>query len=157
MIYNLRKTQQLNCDIAEAWTFFSSPHNLARITPKDMGFTVRTDLPEGGIYEGMIIEYTVSPIWSIPLNWKTKIVQVDYQKSFTDFQQKGPYKLWKHHHEFIPNSQGVLMIDTLEYELPFGIIGKVAHSLLVKKKLTKIFSYRYGMLAKLFNKKEGIA
>src|SRR5690606_6381646 len=105
MIYNLKKTQQLNCDIAEAWTFFSSPHNLARITPKDLGFIVRTDLPEGGIYEGMIIEYTVSPIWSIPLNWKTKIIQVDYQKSFTDFQQKGPYKLWKHHHEFIPNGQ----------------------------------------------------
>ncbi|MEQ7800033.1 SRPBCC family protein [Pedobacter sp. ASV1-7] len=150
MIYQLKRSQQLYCDIQTAWDFFSSPHNLSRITPKEMGFVVLSDLSKGDIYKGMIIDYTVSPVLGIPLKWQTEITEVNYQKSFTDFQKKGPYKLWRHHHEFIPNQNGVLMVDTVDYELPFGIIGKMAHSLMVKKKLEHIFDYRNQVLEALF-------
>ncbi|WP_316818269.1 SRPBCC family protein [Pedobacter nyackensis] len=150
MIYQLKREQQLYCDIQTAWDFFSSPHNLSRITPKEMDFVVLSDLPEEDIYKGMIIDYTVSPVLGIPLKWRTQITAVNYQKSFTDFQKKGPYKLWRHHHEFIPNQNGVLMVDTVDYELPFGIIGKMVHSLMVKKKLKHIFDHRYQVLEALF-------
>lgn len=150
MIYQLKRAQQLYCDIPSAWDFFSSPHNLSRITPKEMGFVVLSDLSKGDIYKGMIIDYTVSPVLGIPLKWQTQITEVNYQKSFTDFQKKGPYKLWRHHHEFVPNQNGVLMVDTVDYELPFGIIGKMVHSLMVKKKLEHIFDYRYQVLEALF-------
>jgi ligand-binding SRPBCC domain-containing protein len=151
MIYQLKRTQQLYCDNVSAWNFFSSPENLSRITPKDMGFVVLSNLQDESIYEGMIINYTVSPLLGIPLKWQTKITHVDYEKSFIDFQQKGPYKSWKHHHEFFSNQDGVLMIDTVNYELPFGVIGSIVHSLFIKKKLKNIFDYRYGVLEKLFN------
>jgi ligand-binding SRPBCC domain-containing protein len=151
MIYQLKREQQLYCDIDTAWKFFSSPHNLAQITPKEMGFVVLSNLSEEDIYAGMIIDYTVSPVLGIPLKWQTEITHVNYQKDFTDFQKKGPYKLWKHHHEFVPNQNGVLIIDTVDYELPFGVIGSIAHSLLVKKKLKDIFDYRHQVLEQLFN------
>lgn len=150
-IYQLKREQQLYCDIQTAWDFFSSPHNLSRITPKEMGFVVLSNLPEAEIYKGMTIDYTVSPVLGIPLRWQTEITAVNYQKSFTDFQKKGPYKLWRHHHEFIPNQKGVMMIDTVDYELPFGIIGKMAHGLMVKKKLNAIFKFRHQVLEQLFN------
>ena len=44
-----------------------------------------------------------------------------------------------------------MMIDTVDYELPFGIIGKMAHSLMVKKKLNAIFNFRHQVLEQLFN------
>jgi ligand-binding SRPBCC domain-containing protein len=151
MVYQLKRKQQLNCDLTKAWQFFSSAHNLADITPRDMGFVILNDLPAAEIYEGMIINYTVSPLLGIPLKWQTKITQVDFEKSFTDFQQKGPFKLWRHHHEFIPNQEGVLMIDTVDYELPFGILGTLAHRLIVQRKLEHIFNYRFKVLEQLFN------
>ena len=151
MSYKLKREQQLNCSVESAWNFFSSPHNLSRITPKDMGFVVLSDLPEGAIYKGMIIDYTVSPVLGIPLKWQTEITAVNYQENFTDFQKKGPYKLWRHHHEFIPNQNGVLMIDTVDYELPFGVIGRIVHGLMVRKKLQHIFDYRHQVLEQLFN------
>ncbi|WP_291149994.1 SRPBCC family protein [Flavobacterium sp. UBA7680] len=154
MIHQLKRTQQLYCDTASAWIFFSSPNNLSRITPKDMGFIVVSDLPNETIYEGMIIDYIVSPLLRIPLKWQTKIVQVDHEKSFTDFQQKGPYKLWSHRHEFFSNEDGVLMIDTVNYELPFGVIGNLAHRLFIKEKLEDIFDFRYEVLQQLFNKQK---
>lgn len=151
MIYQLYREQQLCCDLSEAWTFFSNPDNLSEITPKNMGFVVLTKNAGDIIYEGMEIDYTVSPLLGIPMKWKTHILQVDFQKSFTDFQAKGPYKFWNHHHEFILNADGVLMKDTVDYELPFGILGQIAHYLFVKKKLNEIFDYRFQYLNKKFN------
>ncbi len=152
MKHRLYKEQQLNCDIETAWDFFSSPKNLSKITPKDMGFTVLSDYNSEQITEGMVIDYIVSPLLKVPLKWRTRITHVEPDKSFTDFQEKGPYKYWNHFHEFIPNKNGVLMKDTVDYELPFGFLGKMAHLLFVKKKLAHIFDFRYSVLEKLFNK-----
>lgn len=152
MSYRLSRTQQLHCNIDTAWQFFSSPYNLARITPKNMKFHVLTALPDERIYEGMIIDYKVSPLLGIPMRWRTRITQVDEGRSFTDFQEKGPYKLWNHFHEFIPNEQGVLVKDTVDYELPMGLLGEIAHTLMVRKKLQHIFDYRHRILEQLFNK-----
>lgn len=153
MKYKLQTTQQLNCDLATAWKFFSSPNNLSRISPKELNFLVLTDTKDKEIYEGMEINYSVSPILNIPMKWKTRITEVNLQKSFTDFQEKGPYKYWNHHHEFFPNEKGVLMKDTVEYELPMGILGKIAHKIFVRNKLENIFDYRYKFLEKYFNNK----
>lgn len=153
MVHQLKRQQQLNCDIKTAWKFFSSANNLSEITPKDMNFVVRTQLSDDEIYEGMLIDYYVSPLLRIKLNWQTEITEVNFQKSFTDFQKKGPFKLWNHFHEFIMNDKGVLMMDTISYELPFGFLGEIAHSVMVKKKLEHIFDYRFKILEETFNKK----
>jgi len=150
MKHTLFREQQLNCDLATAWKFFSSANNLSEITPKDMGFIVLTEMENDEIYEGMIIDYYVSPLFGIKMKWQTEITHVDFQKSFIDFQNKGPYKLWNHHHEFIPNKEGVLMRDTIEYELPLGFLGEIAHRLFVRKKLEHIFDYRFRVLRNLF-------
>lgn len=150
MKHKLFREQQLNCDVETAWKFFSSANNLSEITPKDMGFTVLTEMKDDEIYAGMLIDYYVSPLFGIKMKWQTEITHVDFQKSFIDFQRKGPYKLWNHRHEFIPNDEGVLMRDTIDYELPMGFLGEIAHSLFVKKKLEYIFDYRFRVLSRLF-------
>ncbi len=152
-MYRLYREQQLNCNIEKAWDFFSSPHNLSEITPESMNFVVLSDVQDEAIFKGMKIDYTVSPVLGIPMRWKTVISQVEDYKSFTDFQKEGPYKHWNHFHEFIPNDNGVLMKDTVDYELPMGVLGKMAHQLFVKQKLKSIFDFRYRVLNDLFNNK----
>lgn len=154
MVHQLKREQQLNCDIETAWKFFSAANNLSKITPKDMNFVVRTKMESDEIYEGMIIDYYVSPLLGIKMDWQTEITQVNRPNSFTDFQKKGPYKLWNHFHEFIPNEKGVLIKDTVDYELPMGFLGEIAHKLFVKSKLENIFSYRFNILEKMFNQKQ---
>ncbi|MXS72822.1 hypothetical protein GSF70_16545 [Flavobacteriaceae bacterium W22] len=154
MIHQLYREQQLNCTIDEAWRFFSSANNLSKITPKEMNFIVRTQLSDDNIYKGMIIDYFVSPMLNIKMSWQTEITEVDFQKSFTDFQKKGPYKLWNHRHDFIENENGVLMKDTVDYELPLGFLGEIAHGIFVKKKLENIFDYRTKVLEEMFNQKQ---
>ena len=146
------KTEQLlPVTIETAWEFFSSPHNLALLTPKEMDFKVLTIL-DNHIHNNMVIDYTVKPLLQIPLHWRTKILDVQENIEFTDIQLKGPFSLWKHVHEFIQQSDGILVKDTVYYRLPFGFIGRIAHSLFVKKRIEAIFSYRKTVLEKLFIK-----
>lgn len=116
-----------------------------------MGFLVLSNNENDPIYEGMRIHYKVSPILKIPMKWTTRITQVDFGKSFTDLQEKGPYKYWNHFHEFIAIPNGVLMKDAVDYEIPLGLLGKLAHILFVKNILEKIFAYRVAILEKMFN------
>ena len=71
------------------------------------------------------------------------------KKMFVDEQRKGPYKLWHHQHHFKAIEGGTEMTDIVNYRLPFGIFGRVAHPI-VKKKLIEIFSYRFKKNNELF-------
>lgn len=151
-MYSIETKQFLPIDISQAWSFFSSAANLAVITPPEMDFKILSKLPEGEIYEGLQIDYTVKPLFGIPLHWKTEIGDTKVRHYFTDKQIKGPYKKWEHTHTFTPYESGVLMTDLVNYELPFGIIGKLAHYLFIRKKIERIFQYRNQKLTKLFYK-----
>ena len=45
---------------------------------------------------------------------------------------------------------GVEMEDVIDYKIPFGIIGQIAHPIIVKNKLKQIFKYRENKLKELF-------
>lgn len=108
-------------------------------------------LPET-MYPGQIIRYKVSPLFGIPMTWVTEITEVNEPHFFIDEQRKGPYKLWHHEHLFEETQGGVLMTDTVHYQLPLGILGELMHPLLVKNRLEHIFEYRRNKVDALFNK-----
>ncbi|MDP2413650.1 SRPBCC family protein [Daejeonella sp.] len=150
MIYYFKTEHLLPVSIDEAWDFFSSAKNLARITPPEMDFKILSNLDEKEIYEGMIIDYIVKPAFGIPLKWQTEIINVNKPHSFADKQLKGPYKIWEHTHTFIQQGNGILMQDEIKYQIPFGIIGQIAHSLFVREKVKDIFRFREKALDKIF-------
>lgn len=151
--YTLLRSQKIYATINEVWDFFSSPENLDALTPNDMGFEITSELPLKKMHKGQIIKYKVRPILNIPLYWKTKITEVDTLNSFVDFQLKGPYKLWKHTHSFVPKDDHIIMEDKVEYILPFGPLGRLAHKLFIGKKLNNIFDYRIKKVDQYFNTK----
>ncbi len=155
--FHFTTSQFLPVDISKAWAFFSSPHNLPLITPPELNFKILTEEKKDEIFEGMLIDYKVTPLFGIPLNWQTRIDKMKKLKYFTDKQIKGPYKLWEHNHYFTQYRNGVLMKDEVKYQLPFGVVGKIAHSLLVRKKIEKIFEYRKTILENIFPSMENMA
>jgi ligand-binding SRPBCC domain-containing protein len=151
MQYELKREQFIPISVEQAWDFFSSPKNLAVITPDEMGFIIKSNVPEK-MFSGLLIDYTVKPLLGIPLRWQTEILEVDEYKSFVDNQNKGPYKLWHHTHLFEPVNGGVKMTDIVKYELPLGVLGTIAHATFVKNKLNHIFDYRFKKVEEIFGK-----
>lgn len=145
------KTEQfLPINIEKAWDFFSSAKNLAVITPPELNFNILSQVDGKEISEGMLIDYILKPLFGVPVKWKTEISKVKKHQMFTDRQLKGPYQTWEHTHTFIQKDNGVIMTDELKYKLPFGFIGNIVHSLIVRKKIIDIFNYRRQILHKLF-------
>jgi ligand-binding SRPBCC domain-containing protein len=149
-MYQLKRTQFIKADIQTCWEFFSSPKNLKLITPPYMGFEVKVDLPEK-MYEGLMIEYTVRPLFGIPMSWITEIKTVKENEFFVDEQRKGPYTIWHHEHHFKQVEGGIEMTDIVSYVIPLGILGKIAHPIIVRKKLEEIFAYRFQKVEEIFN------
>lgn len=149
-IYLLEVSQFLKISLSEAWDFFSSPDNLSKITPDHMGFEITSGIPEK-MYTGQIITYKVSPFLGIKTNWVTEITHVAEGRFFVDEQRFGPYRMWHHEHHFEVKGGGVLMTDRVSYKLPFGFLGRIAHSLFVKNQLKQIFEYRETYLSKVFS------
>jgi ligand-binding SRPBCC domain-containing protein len=150
-MYQLKRTQFVPTDIQTCWDFFSSPKNLQTITPDYMGFDVMTYVPDM-MYEGLMIAYKIKPLLGIPINWVTEIKYVHDKSFFVDEQRFGPYKMWHHEHHFKEVEGGVEMTDIVSYDLPLGILGKMVHPLLVKRKLEDIFDYRFKKVNELFPK-----
>ena len=130
----------------------SSPDNLSKITPNNMLFNITSKNKKEEMYPGMIITYKVAPILNLPLDWMTEITHVKKHKFFVDEQRLGPYKLWHHQHIFQECSEGVIMKDIITYIPPYGIIGRIANYLFIKRQVEKIFDYRKKILDRMFNK-----
>ncbi len=148
-IYRFVRTQKIPINIKEAWNFLSDPNNLKTITPSYMGFHI-IENENTEMYSGQIIKYTVSPILGIKINWVTEITHVKNLEYFVDEQRFGPYSFWHHKHFIKEIKGGVEMVDILDYALPFGILGRIFHPVIVKPKLNEIFNYRREKLIKIF-------
>ena len=146
----LEREQLLPITLDEAWAFFSTPRNLARITPPGMGLVVREPFDDAPAHTGQRITYTVRPLLGVPLFWETLIEQVQAPNMFVDTQQRGPFKRWWHQHRFEAAQGGTLMHDRLEYELPLGLLGEFAHVMLIERRIRSIFDHRFATLQQHF-------
>jgi ligand-binding SRPBCC domain-containing protein len=150
-VYHLRQQQFLPLTLQEAWTFFSSPVNLVKITPTHMDFKILHTSGDGsGMYAGQIISYKIKLLPFIYVNWVTEITHVKHHEYFVDNQITGPYSIWHHQHHFTEVPGGVQMTDEITYAVPFGIIGRFANYLFIEQQLKTIFAYRHTVLGKMF-------
>ena len=137
----LRREQRLPGTPEEVFPFFADAGNLEAITPPWLGFHVVTPRPIE-MRAGALIDYRLR-LHGLPIAWLTRIEEWVPSERFVDLQLTGPYRLWHHTHEFRANpGGGTLMTDTVRYALPLGPLGSLAHRVLVRRDLERIFDYR---------------
>jgi len=149
-MYHLKRTQFLPISLEQAWDFFSTPKNLSKITPEHMGFKILYISGGDKAYAGQIIRYHVSILPGIKVHWVTEITQVKQPIYFIDEQRFGPYALWHHQHHFQEVPGGIEMIDEVNYAIPLGILGRLAHLFFVGREVSRIFDHRYKVLEEYF-------
>lgn len=151
-IYHLTRHQFLPASLQQAWDFFSSPQNLALITPKRLRFNVLDISSDRKLHNGQIIRYTIMILPGIRWKWVTEITDVHEPHHFSDEQRSGPYRYWRHVHHFREVPGGIEMTDKVDYIIPFGILGRLANNIFVAREVNAIFDYRYTVLEQHFVK-----
>jgi ligand-binding SRPBCC domain-containing protein len=148
-IYKLHCEMVVQRSLAEVFCVFENPYNLAKITPPWLSFRVNSK-EKVEMKKGAEIDYRIK--WLVfPFRWKTIITEYRPPFLFVDEQAKGPYAYWRHRHTFTDTGKGVEIGDRLEYTLPLGVLGRVAHALIVKKQLRGVFEYRQRQLTEMFD------
>jgi len=147
-VYTLRCEMVAPIPIAEVFRVFEDPYNLARITPPWLRFRV-TSTERVEMCKDAQIDYVIRWL-GIPMRWRTVITQYEPPHLFVDEEVRGPYRLWRHRHEFEATAEGTLVRDRVDYALPLGILGRAAHGLMVGAQLRGIFAYRQAKLNELF-------
>ena len=142
-IYHLECEMTTQRSLEETFAVFEDPHNLKKITPSWLNFQVTTENVH--MRKGAEIEYKIKWL-GLPMYWKTIIEEYTPPTLFIDMQAKGPYRLWRHHHTFASTPQGTKVGDHVEYALPFGPLGRLAHGMAVGRQLLQIFAFRQKQL-----------
>lgn len=134
----------------EVFAFLADAGNLERITPDFLNFHIVTPQPIP-MHAGAIIDYRLR-LFGLPFYWRTLIEAFDPISSFVDLQLKGPYRLWRHHHVFTDAPGGTLMLDHVQYEMPFGSLGSITRRLVVRRALNRIFDHRNATILKILGR-----
>ena len=146
--YRLHRRQVVGGTLPEVFAFFKTPLNLEAITPPWLGFKV-LHASDAEVREGTRITYRLR-LHGLPFKWQSRITEYREDALFADEQVSGPYRMWYHRHLFSAVTGGVAIENYVEYEMPVGPLGRVAHALVVRRQLEGIFDYRTSMIAARF-------
>ena len=143
----LEREQLVRRTRSEVFAFFADAANLEALTPPFLRFQIVTPRPIT-MQTGTLIEYKIR-LFGVSLRWQTLIESFEPECRFVDIQLRGPYRSWRHEHEFVTVPEGTLIKDRVTYEMPLGWLGEMGRTLLVKRTLDKIFDFRRQAIAHL--------
>lgn len=146
--YKISHHQLVPEPLEQVFAFFARAENLEAITPEWLKFQVLSVVPEP-VQKGTLIEYRLK-LHGLPLRWTSQIVEWEPPHQFIDLQLQGPYRLWRHTHRFIAEGGNTWIHDEVLYSLPLGSLGRMAHSLFVRRDVERIFAFRASAVRALF-------
>ncbi len=76
----------------------------------------------------------------------SKITEMQRPGFFTDEMVKGDFISFHHEHHFKTVQNGTIMIDKINFETPYGMIGKIANSIFLRSYLEKFLVKRNAVI-----------
>lgn len=83
---------------------------------------------------------------------KSKITAMEFPSYFVDEMIEGRFTNFKHEHTFVEKNGKTVMIDSIEYQTPFGMFGMLFDKLFLKNYLTKFIQERNEFIKNLAEK-----
>ena len=96
----------------------------------------------GLVEAGEFVEWEATHLF-VKQRLTSRITQMVKPHYFVDEMVDGAFKSFVHKHKFLRHrSEEVLMIDDFRYEVPLGLLGKIADTLFLRKYLEKLIRTR---------------
>ncbi len=172
---SFRTEQWVPYPVSEVFAFFSNPQNLPRILSpsqrariEQIRLTAPADDPgldqkssAGWAGVGTEVEISLRPVPLVPIRtkWIARITAFSRNQFFEDEQIRGPFQRWHHRHEFEVSAQagqtGTVVRDIVDFDAGFGVVGRLAAALFIRRQLRSTFAHRQQVLEQLL--REGSA
>ncbi len=135
------KTSVIHASAKTVFAFHEAPDAFARLQPpwqKSEIIQPPTSLSVGTI---VVLRTKIGPFWQ---TIEAEHVAYEPGVMFADRMNRGPFAAWLHRH--IVTERGpdeCTLTDQIEYELPFGALGRLFGAGVAKRQLEKLFEYRH--------------
>jgi ligand-binding SRPBCC domain-containing protein len=134
------KESLLHAPVRAVFAFHERPDALPLLIPPwDHTRVVR---PPASLAVGTVVELEMR-IGPVPVRVEAVHTAYERDRFFEDTMRQGPFPHWRHRHVFEASGDGCLLRDEVEYEPPFGLLGRVLDRWLVRPRLEKMFAYRH--------------
>ncbi len=168
----LEMSQWVPYPVEMVFAFFANPGNLPHLMPPWQRARIESSRiqppPErplrsdpalrfqstaAGTGSEMMISFR--PVVGVPLRlkWLAVITEFVWFEYFEDVQAHGPFAHWKHRHAMRPETQdgqaGTRVMDTVEYALPLGALGRWMDAWMVGRQMRETFAYRQRRLMQI--------
>ncbi len=80
--------------------------------------------------------------FGIPFTMTSRVTELARPHRFVDEQVRGPFRRFRHEHRFEEADRGTRMIDAISFDAPFGLIGRVAETLVLGRYLRRLIEQR---------------
>jgi uncharacterized protein (TIGR01777 family) len=131
---------ELPVSAAEAFRWHTRPGAFLRLSPPWGRVEVREAAV--GIKNGARVVMRVgTPLISV--RWIAAHRGYEEGRRFVDEQESGPFARWVHEHHFEDWGPGrSLLVDRIDYTIPFGAAGELVAAAFVRRNLDRVFRYR---------------
>lgn len=99
----------------------------------------------GLISEGETVTWQAKHLYKEKI-FTSKITAMKRPNNFTDEMIKGDFKKFLHQHYFKSIDNGTIMIDMVDFESPYGIIGKLLNNYYLKNYIEQLLLKRNGFI-----------
>lgn len=157
------------------FAFFANPYNLPLLSPEPLKMridsmtliqapappAVPTNIPgdpqiAAGAGTEMKLSFQPAPFVPFRVSWVARITEFQWFSHFYDEQVRGPFAFFRHRHgvqsEMQQGRSGTMLTDDVEFELPFGPIGRLGGGI-VRLQMEQMFRTRQERLPALLNKR----
>jgi ligand-binding SRPBCC domain-containing protein len=165
MGYTFQTEQWLPYSRQEVFAFFADPSNLPSLIPAWQKARIEsativppprrpgtTDAKAAGVGSRITLSFKPFRFSPLRVRWEAEITDFAWNSHFRDVQLRGPFAAWSHSHYLRSiDRAGVditLIVDQIEYRLPFGPVGKLSRRW-VEKQLRRAFEFRQEHLAEI--------
>jgi len=136
----------------KVFAFHELPDAFARLMPPWDHSKIVQAAPSLKVGSRTIIDAAV--FGPIKARWVAEHTAYDPPRMFEDKQLKGPFTTWRHRHSVLPNEQGAILRDEIEYEPPFRPFGRLAALIFIIPRLERLFAYRHNVTKEWAEKSE---
>lgn len=157
--HQVRSCFWLPIPLEQVWNFSSDPKNISKISPPFYGLKANASAQLANDARfGLHFSPAGIPL---PIKWVSKVIEFNPtgpQRLYTEVQESGPFKFWRHEHSFeegfseVESAEsgksikmregGTWIRDTIDFQLPWGLIGNMAHDLFIRASLGSLLAYR---------------
>jgi len=131
---------QIDAPVDVVFHFHDDPRNLLRITPPEVKIElleVRGEEPEGREIRMRMTQFGV-----LRNELLIRFVTYDPPHLLIDEQREGPFRFWRQTRQFEEIGEATRLTDIVEYEVPFGIPGRLMDRFVIAPRIRAMFEYR---------------